>query len=380
VGCLARRVARIALLATLFMAGASRADVDGSMDAAARALVETGEASLAQGATAEAQSAFERAGADRHDAEIEVRLIRALMQAGQYRSAMALAAHSAGIHRDYPDAAALHGWLLFVGGQREVAARLLDPSLAASPGRSPVHAVRLLVAEDWPAPDAVLLDPPLRLAPYSVPVVPESDILSSATLIDGGRRALAPLAEGDDGMLEPGARVRVRNGMGAAVAATIERPLQIDDVRLVVLRLDAALPWPEDLAFAARRPFAGSPGYSVQYVPGTGPARPAWPLLSVGFIGRQAGHESLPSLGIAAPAGALGGPVFDSAGRFAGMAARTADSARFVPLDALEQAADTGLATRTATGAAPRLALDTVYEHSLHLCLQVLLERPDASP
>jgi hypothetical protein len=355
--------------------GASQAVGDGAtVSAAARALLAQGEAALAACDAPAAQSAFEQAAAVEHASDIEVSLVRAHMQAGAYRQAMSFAAHAAGVHPEYPQAAALHAWLLHAGGQREVAARVLDAALASAPHQPTLLAVRNALSQPLPVPDASLLQPPLRFAPYANLDTPRAGVMSSATLIDGGRRALAPAAS-VDGAVATSSGIWLRNGLGRTEPATIDRRFEAGGASFVMLRPASAMPWPQEPVTSPRAPFAGSPGYAVDYVPTAHAALPAWPLLRVGFFGRAVPQEALPALGIEMPAGPRGGPVFDAAGRLVGVAAVAAGRDRLVPLAALQPHTGDVFGVPSAPGAAPRVALDVIYERSLLLTLQVVVER-----
>jgi hypothetical protein len=358
--------------------GASRAGGDGeTLSAQARALVTRGEAALAACDAPAAQAAFEQAAAVEHASKIEVSLVRTYMQAGAYRQAMSFAAHAAGVHPEYPQAAALHAWLLYAGGQREVAVRVLDAALDAAPQQSTLLGVRNALAQPLPVPDPFLLQPPLRFAPYANFDTPQAGVMSSATLIDGGRGALAPAASVDRAV-GTSSRIWLRNGLGRTEPATVDRRFEVGGASFVMLRPAAAMPWPQELAISPRAPFAGSPGYSVEYVPTARAAVPAWPLLTVGFFGRAEPQESLPALGIEMPAGPRGGPVFDAAGRMVGVAAVTGGRDRLVPLAALQPHTGDVFGVPSAPGATRRVALDVIYERSLLLTLQVIVERPAA--
>ncbi|MBC8055951.1 MAG: hypothetical protein H7Y61_05185, partial [Rhizobiales bacterium] len=99
-----------------------------------RALVlRRAEAELALGDTSAAIEAFDSAAMMLHAPDTEMGLVRAYMQAGEYRRALAFCAHTAGAHLESASPAALYAWLLRAGGQKAVADRTLDAALARSP-------------------------------------------------------------------------------------------------------------------------------------------------------------------------------------------------------------------------------------------------------
>jgi hypothetical protein len=71
-------------------------------------------------------------------------------------------------------------------------------------------------------------------------------------------------------------------------------------------------------ALAELDPFPGAPAMSIQHAR-SDTALPAWPWLHHGFLG-AADATGARRLGIDLPPGAHGGPVFDSAGRWIGLA------------------------------------------------------------
>lgn len=344
----------------------------------AEALVTTAEQALASGRTADALAGFEQAAATRHDAEIEMGLVRTLMQTGSYREALAFCAHTAGGHPDTPAAAALYAWLLRAGGQDAFAGRLLSKTLAIAPDDPVAQATFRAFEAGGLAASGVLLELPHRMAPQmqmqggqAIPS-PGTRSVSSGVLVDGGQRALVPLAAVD------GARkLWVRNGLGHTTEAVVDSGSdRLHALGLSVLRLVAPLDQGTTL-LAPTDPFAGSPGSVVEY-PLTSDAIPAWPTLHEGFLGAFTGRDGWRRLGIDVPPGRRGGPVFDAAGRLAGISLQgTSEVATMLPVSMFRDDVwmpSEGIApTRpTPTQASGRMQADETYEHALKLALQVL--------
>jgi opacity protein-like surface antigen len=340
-------------------------------------LVRQGEERLAARDPAAAEALFDRAAAMQHASEIEASLVRAYVQAGAYRRALAFAAHAAGAHSDYPQASALYAWLLYMGGQREVAGRLLDSAQAGAPDDDMLRAVRERFAQPWPMAEGTLLEPPVRLAPYADATPATGVVVASATLIDGGNQALTSAAAIDTA--PGGGGLWVRNGVGQTVRATLERRLEVAGGSVALLRLDGALPAPQDLAAAGRAPFAGSVGYAVEFAPAAQSATPAWPVLRIGFFGRAASAAELPVLGIDVPPGLHGGPVFDEAGRIVGIAMSAGGRHRLVPAASLPQELGATFGTASLAAPTPRMTIDLIYERSLLLTLQLIAEPEPSS-
>ena len=316
-----------------------------------------------------------------HAPDTEAALVRTQVQAGNYGRALAFGAHAAGAHRrEWPAGMALYAWLLQIGGQGAVARRFLDESLALAPDDPALLQAQDQLARPWPRADGLLQIPPLQVAPYAVGVsVPATARMAgTALLVQGGGAALVPA---DLLGSPPAAALWVRNGLGQTVAAVPESDHPA--LGLVLLRLPIPLP-AAALAVAAREPFGGSPGALVEYAPGDATAQ--WPLLRQGFFARIANAPGPRRLGIDAPPGPRGGPVFDVAGQLAGIAMTGADGVdRLVSVAALADRFGMGIwalpqaqPAAAGSGAAPGLRqadLDAVYQQALPVTLQVLLPR-----
>lgn len=360
--------ARAIAAACLVLAGASAQAVEPPGDAARQRLLDQGEAQLAVGNAAAAEQAFDAAASMQHAPDAELGLVRAAMQAGEYRRAIGFAAHAAGAHRDEPAAAALYAWLLFLGGQDGVAAGLLGQALAALPEDPSLLRVAALIAAVTTGAAGSHAKPPPWLAPHATPPgsVGAAQVVGSGVLAGNGRLALVPL-----GLIESARGLWLRNGLGRTVEARAERRDEASGV--AVLRLLQPLPWPAGLQAAAREPFAGSPGAVLGYRAGASAAA-AWPLLRAGFFARLPAASIARPLGIETPPGPHGGPVFDQAGRLAGMAGGTPDgSATLVPAATVAALGEVPVAAAPTSGAPERAAIDTVYELGLRVALQVLV-------
>lgn len=335
-----------------------------------RRLMLAGEAQLAAGDGEGARSSFEAAAGMVHAADVELGIARAHLQAGHYRQAMAMAAHAAGAHPERPAAAAFYGWLLHVGGQDRVAAHRVREALDHARDDAALRATEAALRADAALPPPELMPPPLHAAPYAwrQDSSPLAAVVGSATLVDDGRAAVAPLAPLD------GARfVWLRNGLGETVAATVARTDAGHG--LALLRLDGRLPMPDGLLASARAPFAGSPGYLVEFAPSSDAAA-AWPVMRQGFFARGADDEATRPLGIGAPPGPRGGPVFDVGGHVAGIALNVPGAGeRYLPAEWLD--AEFGLRVAPAAAPGPRTVAptDAVYESALRVALQLIVER-----
>ena len=345
----------------------------------ADAIVNSAEQALSSGRTAAALAGFEQAAATRHSAEIEMGLVRSLMQTGSYREALAFCAHTAGGHLDTPAAAALYAWLLRAGGQEAFAARLLNQTLALAPDDAVALATRQAFDAGGLASSGVMLDLPHRMAPQAQMLsgqaapLPGTRTVSSGVLVGGGQRALVPRSA------VGGARkLWVRNGLGHTTEAAVDDSAadQWSALGLSMLRLVAPLEQ-GTAVLAPTDPFAGSPGFVVEYAI-SADATPAWPTLHEGFLGAFTGRDGWRRLGIDLPPERLGAPVFDVAGRLAGISLQgTTEAATMLPVSMFRDIASvapegTPPARTTHPQASVRMAADETYERALRVTLQVL--------
>lgn len=345
------------------------------------AQLDAAEAALTRGDTEAALAGFERAAGMLHAPDTEMGLVRSQMQAGQYRRALAFAAHTAGAHLEAPAASALYAWLLRIGGQEAYAQQVLDAATQRAAGNEVLAATQRAFAASTSLASGAMLERPHRMAPYSLPYAASTPVaarartLASAVLLGDGRFALAA----GDG-LTGARRLWVRNGIGQSSAAVVDRTFT--ESGLVLLALERPLPGSAQLTIAARDPFAGSPGFVVDFAASTD-AAPQWPMLHAGFFaagGAGAGAGATRALGIATSAGSAGAAVFDAGGRWVGITLppALADSSgnRWLPLSQLRAwLGDVLPAPLASDGAAvARIGADEAYERSLAVVLQVLVE------
>jgi hypothetical protein len=335
------------------------------------ALLAAGERALAAGDADASSALFEQAGFIQHAADAELGLIRSFMQQGEYRRALSFAAHTAGAHPDVAAGSALYAWLLHLGGQTRIATQVVERARARLPDDRVLLDTQALLTAAQPRPAAALLEPPVRFAPFS----PASSALpatarvrGSGVLVDSGRRALTAAAA-----VAGAGRVWVRNGrgqLGAVRATRLETALGLAVLDLAE-PIGVSTPAP-----TGRDPFPGSPGYLVEY-PQAGGAGPAWPLMRIGFLGTALTDAGLYALGIEAPAGPRGGPVFGSAGQWIGLAVARDGAADALVLASqlrrvLSDAATDAPGPAATPGAAA--AADAIYERALPIAVEVIAE------
>jgi len=357
------------------------------MDARAKLLARA-EGELARGETSTATDTFERAAMMLHAPDTEMGLVRAYMQAGQYRRALAFCAHVAGAHLESGPAGGLYAWLLRAGGQNDFADRVLGETLGRLPQDAVALEVRRAFASPAPVATGSLLRTPQRMAPQPLlageqpPVGEKARVVSGGVLIGNGTMALVPSA-----VLGPDATkaIWVRDGLGRttrAYADAAKQPLALYAV--TVLRLDPPLPAEGLPPLAPREPFAGSAGFAFEYA-AQEDATPAWPWLSQGFFGTLQSGDAPRKLGIGVAGTTHGGPVLDAGGRLAGMVLPGRDEPVMLSAsrwaDALPGSSQGTETAASHAGAGARLGgaipSDEAYESGLRSALQlIVIPRP----
>lgn len=334
-------------------------------------LLSDGEAALVQGELERAAALFEQAGFVKHAADAELGLIRTYMQSGQYRRALTLAAHTAGAHPDVGAGSGLYAWLLHLGGQAQVAERILDRARGRLPHDMLLEATTALLKAAHPLPAGLLLDVPTRYVPYS----PDSSVLpatvraiGSGVVVDDGRAVLTQSLQ-----ITPGRSLWVRDGLGRVRTAVLERTA--DAAGLALLRLNAALD-PGATLSAARDPFPGSPMVAIEFA-GAADApdsSPRWPVLRLGFLGRPARLQGRYALGLSMPPGPRGGPVYDMSGHLIGVAAAAAENAdELLAPSLLHTNFPAVIAHAPTPQQRSQQGLDELYERGLRGAVQILI-------
>lgn len=347
--------------------GAPGADTQQALVERQRLLAD-GEARLAAGDAEAARRAFEQAALKEHAADIELALVRTSLQAGEYRQALAFAAHVAGAHADAAAASALYAWLLHLGGQPEVAKTLLATASQRWPDDPLVATVQAAIDRPGSPASSQKDSSSTNIAPYAhgAHVGQDARVAASAVLVADGRLALAPLAA-----LDGVQRLWLRDGLGRTRRAEVIR--QDPFLGLALLRADEAFGAAMGAPLAPRDAFAGSPAFAVGYA-ATPVAAPGWPLMKLGFLGMPVPNLPERQLGFEMPAGAAGGPVFDSGARLTGVVIEGPDGkTRFTALSKLLALWEPMAPDLPASAAPVRVSVDEIYERAMRLALQVIV-------
>jgi hypothetical protein len=337
------------------------------------ALLQRAQSELERGDASQALDDFERAAMMLHAADAELGLIRSAMQDGQYRRALAFCAHTAGEHTDDAEGSALYAWLLRIGGQGELASRVLEQARANAPDDPVAAAVQAAFRTSPPVASGVLLQPLHRMAPWapgSLPSAPPATahFVSNGVLVDDGASAVVPLPMA---AAVPHARVWVRNGLGQSAQADLDAGDATLAARgLMRLKLRQSLPVGASRQAAGRAPFAGSPGFAMQFGDASAPA---WPMLTQGFLGTLIDDGEVRRVGFAATPGAA---ILDAHGALVGITLAGADgAATWLPL-AAAPASPAAAATPELHAGLTLTAPDAAYEAGLRRALQVLVDAP----
>jgi tetratricopeptide (TPR) repeat protein len=144
------------------------------------ALLQLAEAALQRGDSAAAVDHFDRAALMLHAPDTEMGLVRAYMQAGEYRRALAFCAYTTGAHREAAAPGALYAWLLQAGGQHEFAKRTLSEALGRHATDPVLLQTQSALDSAQPTAGPLLASGPHRLAPFAVMQAGQADVPVSA--------------------------------------------------------------------------------------------------------------------------------------------------------------------------------------------------------
>ncbi|MEO8152727.1 MAG: hypothetical protein ABI605_06615 [Rhizobacter sp.] len=333
-------------------------------------LLAEGEQALQAGDALRALQAFERAASLRHDPVAEWGMVRSWMQSGEYRRALAFAAHAAEGHAELSEGAGLYAWLLCVGGQQAMAERTLDAALQRQPNDALLQATQQRLRAPAALPDARLLQGPLRQGPEPAQGLPTaSRAVASGLLMPGGQRAIVPVAS-----VQNVSALWLRAASGRTMSArlvSVVAELGLAELSLDLPLKSTAAAWP----VGERDAFPGSPEMAFEFAsPSDAASVPLWPLLHTGFVGRwQSGSVYALGAELASPGG-HGGPVYDTAGRLIGVALRAADrQAQLLGASALRAQWPTAFAAPRPGELREALSPDAVYERAMAMAVQVIV-------
>jgi tetratricopeptide (TPR) repeat protein len=326
--------------------------------------VREGEAALAKLEIDEARSAFERAAAIEHSADAEMGLVRAYMQAGEYRRALAFVAHTAVAHRGDSGGTALYVWLLNAAGNADHANRILRESQPRYPADPLLRDIAEQLSRPVPLTTALLLRPPARLAPYSGAIEKGAQILGNGVLIGRGERALVP----NPPKLSR-SKVWVRNALGKVSRVRIEH--RLGNSGFSIGTLEQPLMDLNPIRVSAKPPFPGSVAHIVNFASVAG-LQAQWPLLHSGFLGSLRADKSR-ALGIELLFRSHGAPVFDANGALIGISvSERPGQSSLLSCAELPLPPSLVVAAESMPSPPSRIARDEIYETALRIAVQTI--------
>jgi hypothetical protein len=327
-----------------------------------RALLRTAEALLQKLDGAGALNVFEQAALLVHSSEVEVGIVRAHMQVGQFERALAFCAHASGAHLDEPVPTLLYAHLLKLSGRLAFSEQLMSK-------------YRLKFGKSADSVSGAKLDPYFEAA--GLPA--NARMLGSGLCLPDGKRAVIPAAVFREGVKH----LWVRYGTGFLSKAHLVQ--NVDQRSLAIVRIEKPVrtQYAQWLALARRPAFPGSVSFGMRF---RQRLALTWPVLWTSFIGEPPvngleGHRIItlpdPSLD------GLGSTMFDQTGAAIGLLVHASPRAgkkygansspgqlQLAPWTEL------GLSTDELAGtsslARPKVAQDQLYQLGLNNTLQVI--------
>ncbi|MEJ0035426.1 MAG: trypsin-like peptidase domain-containing protein [Gammaproteobacteria bacterium] len=339
---------------------------------------------LASGDAAKAVTIYESLTQQGESLEAELGLVRASLQAGEFRKAVSWATLTAGEHTDSSEAVALLAYLHDRAGYTEQALQTLKQLRADRPDDPMAAAALATVLMDRGGKASAADEAASRKWPrpafQAIPAEKRHVIAGgNGIIVDGGRHVLTYSAV----LPKAAASIYVRNGLGKVRRAVREAGDQHGEL----VRLKIAEPYPA--AWALPKDQIASPdgvrfcfafGYSASSDLDGG-----YPAISPGLVFRaDAGTGGLMQITSALGAGHIGSPVFDPRGRLLGLSvgngAITIDGENIRSRVGSGQFAVRAVAAQPASGIPPRPsgplppmpAIEELYERLAPSIVQIV--------
>jgi hypothetical protein len=353
-------------------------------------LLRQGRAALRAGQVDEAHARFAHAADLEHSAHVEQHLLRAQMQGGHYRQALAFAAHVAQAH-DAPSGAAWHARLLALGGQQALAAQAQAraAALAATHNAGNGHDHRR-DHHHGHGDDESNSDNPETWKPEAHGDTPsaQAQLISAGTLLADGKHVLVPAS-----LLPTQGRVWVRDGLGQTreawrlvAAANANTAVTRPALAVAVLVVKQPYTGVPPLVAAHRPAHAGAPALVMRHAAQPG-AQAAWPQMHTQFLAMPQPPTQTPSVARQPSQALPGGPVFDARGTWLGVTVPGLRDDSLLPAGAIDGQSLTGVQVESirvqpvaaptqinSTARASRMPLDELYERAMRNTVQVLVD------
>jgi hypothetical protein len=312
-------------------------------------LLRSAEASLAKLDGATALNLFEKAAAIVHDSDVEVGIVRAHMQAGQFQRALSFCAHASGAHLDEPAPALLYAHLLKISGQTAYAEKLTGEYRTRFGGATSKHA-------------------PVKLAPYfdAAGLPANAKMFSSGLCLPDGKHVAIPAAS----LASVKQKFWVRSSYGLLSEAVLESVVDKTGLAILKLKRPVTLENVAPLVINAKPAFPGSVAFGLtfkQQLP------LSWPLLWSVFMGNpiqsDPSRRQLDTPDHMPPP--MGATVFDQTGAAIGMMAPSKSKLQLVPLNFRELGIE--FAKTEQLAARQKIAIDQIYQIGYANIVQVIV-------
>jgi hypothetical protein len=293
---------------------------------------------------------FEKAALIVHSSEVEVGIVRAHMQAGNFQRALAFCAHASGAHLEERAPSLLYAHLLKISGQTAYAEKLMTE-------------YQIRFGKD------VSKFSPVKLSPYSdaTGLPTNARMIASGLTLPGNKHVVFPSTAIGKGVK----KYWVRSGSGSLSEATLQTTIGkalVTSPGLAILQLNRAVTKRNTppLAISSKAAFPGSVAFGLTF---KHYLALSWPSLWSAFIGKPvANNTNRREIDIPENTQPIGATVFDQTGAAIGLMVLIDSKLQLVPLSEL----GLDLTNTEQSAARPKLATDQIYQVGLNNMVQVL--------
>jgi hypothetical protein len=293
---------------------------------------------------------FEKAALIAHVSEVEVGIVRAHMQTGNFQRALAFCAHASGAHFDEPAPSLLYAHLLKISGQTTHAEKLMnDCQVRFGRNISSIASSKLM-----PYSDATGLPSTAKMIASGLSLPGDKHVAFPSTAIANGVKKFW---------------VRSSSGfLSEAILQSTDSKPQGTQPNLAILQLKRSVKKKNDqpLMIASKAAFPGSVAFGVMFKHGL---TLNWPSLFSGFIGGPIeGRSNRRQVDISEQTQPIGATVFDQTGAAIGLMVLVKSTLQLIPLSelSLELTNIEQPATRQ------KLGSDQIYQIGLNNLVQVI--------
>lgn len=305
----------------------------------------------------QARSQLNETASNFHSEELELAMVQTLMQAGEYRNALGIAAHIQAEHQDFSDATLMYAWLLAIGGQAQPAKKLLTSSLEKHPHPDLKRILTQLNSGQLNSTAFTSANMQLHPVPSENPVI-KNKFLGTGIIVD------AKYILVNRSSLAKHKNFIVRDSLGHVFNAEIDNTFT--DEHLARLIIENFITSPGIPKIVDKIPFPGVPVYTAGF---THDAKPNWPQLAVDILGSPIeGKEKLYSLNNQNLAYGTG--IYSLSGLLVGIVVSDGSTTRKVRM-----LVNDSIKNNVITTSAIRMPADQVYERSMKTTLQLFADQ-----